>query len=100
MSKEKIVQELKDGVDNLNLIISQLEGNDGWNRLLKLFGEQVKILDDSWHLIPTEDTKRLIEARCTKMAYSHILGWVDMARADIQKALQTIKELESPDMED
>ena len=98
--KGKIVVELKDGIDNLNFIISQLDGNDGWNRLMKLFSEHVKVLDDSWHLIPVEDTKQLAEARCSKMAYNHILNWIEYAKADIQKALQTIQELDSPDMED
>lgn len=98
--KEKFIFEIRQQIEKLQYIISQLEGNDGWKKLLEIMKEQVVALDDSWHLIPVEDTKRLMEARAAKMAYGHILNWIEFAKADINKGFQTIEELQSDSMSD
>jgi hypothetical protein len=98
--KQKYVAEIRTAIDKLQFIISQLDGNEGWKKLMDVFKEQVVALDDSWHLIPVEETKRFMEARAAKMAYSHILNWIEFAKADIEKGFQTIKELESDSMSD
>jgi len=99
MDKPQEVQVLEAKNNKLQLIISDLESNAGWNALLDLVREDLKVLDDSWHWIPEEAAARRMEARATKMAYSHLLNILDICKDDLKRSLQLIEELKSETIE-
>ena len=99
-TKQKYVGEIQQAIEKLNFIIDNLEGNAGWTKLMELMKEQVTAIDENWHLIPVGEEKRLMEARAAKMAYSHLVNWIEFAKSEVQKGHQTIKEIESDSMSD
>jgi hypothetical protein len=99
MDKLQEVQSLEAKNAKLSLIISDLEGNAGWNALLDLVKDDLKVLDDTWHWIPEEASARRMEARATKMAYSHLLNILDICKDDLKRSLQLIEEIKSTELD-
>ena len=95
MDKLQEIQTIEAKNEKLQLIISDLETNSGWNALLDLVREDLKVLDDSWHWIPEEASARRMEARATKMAYVHLTNILDICKDDLKRSLQLIEELKS-----
>lgn len=95
MDKLQEIQTLEAKNVKLQTIISDLEQNAGWNALLDLVKDDLKVLDDTWHWIPEEAAARRMEARATKMAYSHLLNIIDICKDDLKRSLQLIEELKS-----
>jgi hypothetical protein len=73
--------------------------NAGWNALLDLVREDLKVLDDSWHWIPEEAASRRMEARATKMAYVHLTNIIDICKDDLKRSLQLIEEIKSTELD-
>lgn len=99
MDKLQEIQTIEAKNAKLQLIISDLEHNSGWNALLDLVKEDLKVLDDSWHWIPEEAAARRMEARATKMAYVHLTNILDICKDDLKRSLQLIEELKSETIE-
>jgi hypothetical protein len=99
MDKLQEIQTIEAKNAKLELIISDLEQNAGWKALLDLVKDDLKILDDTWHWIPEEASARRMEARATKMAYSHLLNILDICKDDLKRSLQLIEELKSETIE-
>lgn len=99
MDKLQEVQILEAKNAKLQLIISDLEHNGGWNALLDLVKDDLKVLDDTWHWIPEEASARRMEARATKMAYAHLLNIIDICKDDLTRSLKLIEELKSETIE-
>ena len=95
MDRLQEIQTIEAKNEKLQLIISDLETNSGWNALLDLVREDLKVLDDSWHWIPEEASARRMEARATKMAYVHLTNILDICKDDLKRSLQLIEELKS-----
>ena len=99
MDKLQEIQTLEAKNAKLQLIISDLESNAGWNALLDLVKDDLKVLDDTWHWIPEEASARRMEARATKMAYSHLLNIIDICKDDLKRSLQLIEEIKSTELD-
>jgi hypothetical protein len=98
MDKSQEIQTLEAKNDKLQLIISDLEGNGGWNGLLDLVRDDLKVLDDTWHWIPEEASARRMEARATKMAYTHLLNIIDICKDDLKRSKELIEEIKSTEL--
>jgi len=99
MDKLQEVQALEAKNSKLNLIITDLEHNSGWNALLDLVREDLRVLDDTWHWIPEADATRRMEARATKMAYVHLTNIIDICKDDLKRSLQLIEEIKSTEID-
>jgi hypothetical protein len=99
MDKLQEVQALEAKNSKLNLIITDLEHSSGWNALLDLVREDLKVLDDTWHWIPENDAARRMEARATKMAYVHLTNIIDICKDDLKRSLQLIEEIKSTELD-
>lgn len=98
MDKLQEIQTIEAKNEKLQLIISDLEHNRGWSALLDLVKEDLKVLDDTWHWIPEADAPRRMEARATKMAYTHLLNIIDICKDDLKRSLQVIEEIKSTEL--
>jgi hypothetical protein len=99
MDKLQEIQIHESKCAKLKTIITELEKNPGWEALLDLVGEDVKALDDSWHWIPEAEASRRMEARATKMAYTHLLNIIEVCKDDLKRNLQLIEEIKSTELD-
>ena len=96
---QRAIDDIRNHVGKLQYIINGLEGNDAYAKLVEILREQVLALDETWHLIPLDNTKQIMEARSAKMAYAHMINWIEFAKADVERGLKTIKEAEDKEEE-
>lgn len=83
----------------LQTILADLENNTGYQYLLELISEDMKVLDDTWQWIDESEPKKRMEARATKMAYIHLKNLLDIVKDDLKKNLQLIEELKSTELD-
>lgn len=78
-------------------IIDNLEHNDGWLELMKLFKEDAESIDANWHYLNPYDSKdlaTLMDQKTHKLALDKITNAMDLFKAQISEIDRVISDME------
>jgi len=92
---EEIRQELQDKVSRCNMILRELENNQGFRAMLEDFNKTRMNIDNNWQFIFEPD--KLQEMRVTKMAVMSILNMLESYEHDKNTAAAKLVELDNED---
>lgn len=95
LQKETLRQQLVNKIAACDLVISNLQNNPGFVKIMEDFSASKQQIDDHWHLC-TDETKWK-ELRITKLAVCAVLDVLDNYQRDKSTAERQLFELENPD---
>ena len=79
----------KKRIDDLDFIITDLENCAGFKKLLEIIEQEVKNIDEWWHL--ELDEEKLNELRVNKRAYAALVNSIDYLKGELQQAQHQLK---------
>ncbi len=94
-SQEELERFLLNKVENLRSIVTGLEDNDSFKKLISMWAEHEERLDSCWHML--YDPLKIQEARATKYAYSELVNILDHLRGDLTRSEIELEKLRNPD---
>jgi len=94
-SIEQYEEALVKKIEELSYIVSGLENNDAFNRLIKVWEETRKFIDDNWHL--QTDQVKLMELRITKLSALNLINMIPNMKTELSKYQKEFEELKNPD---
>lgn len=94
-SIEQYEEMLVKRIEELSYIVSGLENNDAFNRLIKVWEETKKVIDDNWHL--QTDQVKLMELRITKLSALNLINMIPNMKNELSKYQKEFEELKNPD---
>ena len=78
-------------------VIEQLEHNEGFNLMLEDFSKSLEHVDNTWHLVPSNEYNKLMDLKIQKYAALAIVKVIDNYKHDLRAAEKQLYELEHPD---
>jgi hypothetical protein len=97
---KKSVEQIVSRNAELDVVISNLENNQGWLKLQEWIKADIEAFDSQWHLIEEFDVQRRQHLRSTKMSYVYLKNIIDDCKQELARNNQLIIELNSDSLTD